>query len=72
SGKHSLVIPLLTRSIERETEVIKDTVPPTNYGSTKDVQPPVVQDQPHVPNFEPVSAPDPNMKSQIPIPSRTK
>nr|GEY01854.1 reverse transcriptase domain-containing protein [Tanacetum cinerariifolium] len=26
--------------VERETEVIKDTVPPTNNGSTKDVQPP--------------------------------
>ncbi|GJZ54183.1 reverse transcriptase domain-containing protein, partial [Tanacetum coccineum] len=32
--------------VERETEVIKDTVPPTNNGSTKDVQPPVVQVQP--------------------------
>ncbi|GJR47696.1 reverse transcriptase domain-containing protein [Tanacetum coccineum] len=29
--------------VERETEVTKDTVPPTNNGSTKDVQPPVVQ-----------------------------
>nr|GEX19623.1 reverse transcriptase domain-containing protein [Tanacetum cinerariifolium] len=28
--------------VERETEVTKDTVPPTNNGSTKDVQPPVV------------------------------
>nr|GFA66986.1 reverse transcriptase domain-containing protein [Tanacetum cinerariifolium] len=28
--------------VERETEVIKDTVPPTNNGSTKDVQPLVV------------------------------
>ncbi|GKA55979.1 hypothetical protein Tco_0755051 [Tanacetum coccineum] len=33
--------------VERETEVTKDTVPPTKYESTKDVQPPVVQDQPH-------------------------
>ncbi|GJY58993.1 hypothetical protein Tco_0458885 [Tanacetum coccineum] len=33
--------------VERETEVTKDTVPPTNNGSTKDVQPPVVQVQPH-------------------------
>ncbi|GJW39133.1 hypothetical protein Tco_0064978 [Tanacetum coccineum] len=32
--------------VERETEVTKDTVPPTNNGSTKDVQPPVVQVQP--------------------------
>nr|GEX13909.1 reverse transcriptase domain-containing protein [Tanacetum cinerariifolium] len=27
--------------VERETEVTKDTVPPTNNGSTKDVQPPM-------------------------------
>ncbi|GJZ21017.1 reverse transcriptase domain-containing protein [Tanacetum coccineum] len=32
--------------VERETEVTKDTVPPTNNGSTKDVQPPIVQVQP--------------------------
>ncbi|GJT85966.1 hypothetical protein Tco_1067683 [Tanacetum coccineum] len=32
--------------VERETEVTKDTVPPTNNGSTKDVQPLVVQVQP--------------------------
>ncbi|GJW05299.1 hypothetical protein Tco_1564155 [Tanacetum coccineum] len=29
--------------VERETEVTKDTMPPTNNGSTKDVQSPVVQ-----------------------------
>nr|GEW57616.1 hypothetical protein [Tanacetum cinerariifolium] len=29
--------------VERETEVTKDTVPPTNNRRTKDVQPPVVQ-----------------------------
>ncbi|GJT29497.1 hypothetical protein Tco_0909772 [Tanacetum coccineum] len=40
--------------VERETEVTKDTVPPTNNGSTKDVQPLVVQDKPQVPNSEPV------------------
>ncbi|GKF23010.1 hypothetical protein Tco_0075332, partial [Tanacetum coccineum] len=60
--------------LERETEVTKDTVPPTNNGSTKDVQPSVVQIQPHVPNFEPVVAPVnalmPNQKSSIPYPSR--
>ncbi|GKF53742.1 hypothetical protein Tco_0160652 [Tanacetum coccineum] len=28
--------------VERETEVTKDTVPPTNNESTEDVQPPVV------------------------------
>ncbi|GJZ22543.1 hypothetical protein Tco_0559582 [Tanacetum coccineum] len=31
--------------VEHKTEVTKDTVPPTNNGSTKDVQPPVVQVQ---------------------------
>ncbi|GJT32574.1 reverse transcriptase domain-containing protein [Tanacetum coccineum] len=60
--------------VERETEVTKDTVLPTNNGSTKDVQPSVVQDQPQVPNSEPVvapvSAPMPNLKSSIPYPSR--
>ncbi|GJT16446.1 hypothetical protein Tco_0875152 [Tanacetum coccineum] len=45
--------------VEHETEVTKDTVPPTNNGSTKDVQPPVVQVQPHVPNSEPVVTPIP-------------
>ncbi|GJR63417.1 reverse transcriptase domain-containing protein [Tanacetum coccineum] len=60
--------------VERETEVTKDMVPPTNNGSTKDVQPPVVQVQPHVPNSKPVvapvSAPMPNLKPSIPYPSR--
>ncbi|GJU26635.1 reverse transcriptase domain-containing protein, partial [Tanacetum coccineum] len=60
--------------VERETEVKKDMVPPTNNGSTKDVQPLVVQVQPQVPNFEPVvapiSAPMPNPKPSIPYPSR--
>ncbi|GJW29936.1 reverse transcriptase domain-containing protein [Tanacetum coccineum] len=63
-----------SKVVERETEVTKDTVPPTNNGSTKDVQPPVVQVQPHVPNSEPVvapvSAPMPNPKPSIPYPSR--
>ncbi|GJX54412.1 reverse transcriptase domain-containing protein [Tanacetum coccineum] len=58
------------KAVERETKVTKDTVPPTNNGSTKDVQPPVVQDQPHVPNSEPVVAPVPNLKPTIPYPSR--
>ncbi|GKB88181.1 hypothetical protein Tco_0960453 [Tanacetum coccineum] len=59
--------------VERETEVTKDMVPPTNNGSTEDVQPPVVQVQPQVPNSEPVvapiSAPNPNPKPSIPYPS---
>ncbi|GJR42419.1 reverse transcriptase domain-containing protein [Tanacetum coccineum] len=62
---HSLVIPLLTR---------RNTVPPTNNGSTKDVQPPVVQVQPQMTNSEPVvtpvSAPMPNLKPSIPYPLR--
>ncbi|GKE93499.1 hypothetical protein Tco_1574594 [Tanacetum coccineum] len=55
-------------------KVIKDTVTPTNNGSTKYVQPPVVQVQPQVPNSEPVvapvCAPMPNPKPSIPYPSR--
>ncbi|GKD25368.1 hypothetical protein Tco_1231582 [Tanacetum coccineum] len=62
----------LPKVVERETEVTKDTVPPINNGSTKHVQPPVVQLQ--VPNSKPVvipvSAPMPNPKSSIPYPSR--
>ncbi|GKB65187.1 hypothetical protein Tco_0921373 [Tanacetum coccineum] len=60
--------------VELETEVTKDTVPPTNNRSTKDVQPLVVQVQPQVPNSEPVvapvSAPMPNLEPSIPYPSR--
>ncbi|GKE71384.1 reverse transcriptase domain-containing protein, partial [Tanacetum coccineum] len=60
--------------VEREPEVTKDTVPPTNNESTKDVQHPVVQVQSQVPNYEPVVAPVsaliPNLKSSIPYPSR--
>ncbi|GKF40395.1 hypothetical protein Tco_0120456, partial [Tanacetum coccineum] len=60
--------------VERETKVTKETVPPTNNESTKDIQPPVVQVQPHVPNYEPVVAPvsaqKPNLKPSIPYPSR--
>nr|GEX31313.1 reverse transcriptase domain-containing protein [Tanacetum cinerariifolium] len=43
--------------VERETKVTKDTVPPTNNGSTKDVQPLVVQVETQIPNSEPVVAP---------------
>nr|GFA50353.1 hypothetical protein [Tanacetum cinerariifolium] len=46
-----------TLLVERETEVTKDTVPPTNNGSTKDVQPPVVQTETPILNSEPVVAP---------------
>ncbi|GJY60091.1 reverse transcriptase domain-containing protein [Tanacetum coccineum] len=64
----------LPKVVERETEVTKDTVPPTNNGSTEDVQPLVVQVETHVPIFEPVVAPvsalKPNPKPSIPYPSR--
>ncbi|GJS85356.1 hypothetical protein Tco_0751897 [Tanacetum coccineum] len=60
--------------VKHETEVTKDTVPPTNNRCTKDVQPHVVQVQPQVPNSEPVvalvSASKPNPKPSIPYPSR--
>nr|GEU65596.1 reverse transcriptase domain-containing protein [Tanacetum cinerariifolium] len=68
--------------VERETEVTKDMVPPTNNISNKDVQPSVVQVETQVPNFEPVVAPvvepveapvsalKPNPKPSIPYPSR--
>nr|GEX28187.1 hypothetical protein [Tanacetum cinerariifolium] len=68
--------------VERETEVTKDTVPPTNNESTKDVQPLVVQVETPVLNYEsivapvaepvvaPVSDPKPNPKPSIPYPSR--
>nr|GEV57557.1 reverse transcriptase domain-containing protein [Tanacetum cinerariifolium] len=68
--------------VERETEATKDTVPPTNNGSTKDVQPLVVQTESPILNFKPVitpviepiavlvSAPKPNQKLSIPYPSR--
>nr|GEX14954.1 reverse transcriptase domain-containing protein [Tanacetum cinerariifolium] len=73
----------LPQVVERETEVTKDTVPPTNNGSTKDVQPPVVQIETPNPNYKPVvapiiepvvapvSAPKPNQKPSIP-PGRSR
>nr|GEX45326.1 reverse transcriptase domain-containing protein [Tanacetum cinerariifolium] len=66
--------------VERKTEVTKDTVPPTNKESTKDVQPLVVQIETLILNSEPVvapiikpvatpgSAPKPNLKPSIPYP----
>ncbi|GJZ44092.1 hypothetical protein Tco_0591347 [Tanacetum coccineum] len=60
--------------VERETEVTKDTVPPTNNRSTENVQPLVVHVENHVPIFEPVvdpvSAPMPNLKPSISYPSK--
>nr|GEV21658.1 reverse transcriptase domain-containing protein [Tanacetum cinerariifolium] len=43
--------------VEHENKVTKDTVPPTNNRSTKDVQPLVVQIKTQVPNSKPVVAP---------------
>ncbi|GJX13838.1 reverse transcriptase domain-containing protein [Tanacetum coccineum] len=64
----------LPKVVENEPEMTKDTMPPTNNGSTKDVQLLVVQFQPQVPNSKPVvapvSAPMPNLKPSIPYPSR--
>nr|GEU56252.1 reverse transcriptase domain-containing protein [Tanacetum cinerariifolium] len=68
--------------VERETEATKDTMHPTNNGSTKDVQPLVVQTETPILNSEPVVAPiiepvvasvsasKPNQKPLIPYPSR--
>nr|GEV23147.1 hypothetical protein [Tanacetum cinerariifolium] len=68
--------------VKHETEATKDTVHPTNNGSTKDVQPLVVQTESlilnskpvvaHIiePDVAPVSAPKPNQRPLIPYPSR--
>ncbi|GKG08311.1 hypothetical protein Tco_0334143 [Tanacetum coccineum] len=56
--------------VERETEVIKDTMPPTNNGSTEDVQPPVVPVVHHESISEPINALVSNQKTSIPFPSR--
>ncbi|GJS83476.1 reverse transcriptase domain-containing protein [Tanacetum coccineum] len=60
--------------VEREPEVTKDTMPPTNNGSTEDIPPPVVPIFHHEsisePANAPVSASRPNQKASIPFPSR--
>nr|GEX31758.1 reverse transcriptase domain-containing protein [Tanacetum cinerariifolium] len=66
----------LPKVVEDEPEATKDTVNPTNNGSTKDVQPLVVQNETPVtsliyePVIAPVSAPKPSPKSLIPYPSK--
>nr|GEU55319.1 reverse transcriptase domain-containing protein [Tanacetum cinerariifolium] len=45
-----------SKIVEREIEVIKETMPPTNNRSTKDIQPPVVQVEIQVPNSKPFVA----------------
>ncbi|GJW13407.1 hypothetical protein Tco_0017540 [Tanacetum coccineum] len=60
------------KAVNHDAEVTKDTMPPANNGSTKDVQPPVVQIQSRNPNPEPNVAPvvTPVPKASIPFPSR--
>nr|GFD11304.1 reverse transcriptase domain-containing protein [Tanacetum cinerariifolium] len=72
----------LPKVVENEPEATKDTVNPTNNGSTKDVQPLAVQSESPVltsnpvtyliyePAIAPVSASNPNPKSSITYPSR--
>ncbi|GJZ18986.1 reverse transcriptase domain-containing protein [Tanacetum coccineum] len=70
----AIKLKLLDSSLEREPEVTKDTMPPTNNGSTEDVQPPVVPVVHYESISEPVNAPVsasmPNQKESIPFPSR--
>ncbi|GJT42635.1 reverse transcriptase domain-containing protein [Tanacetum coccineum] len=60
--------------MNRDTEVTKDTMLPTNIGSIEDIQPPVVRVQSQnlisEPDVDPVSAPMPNQRTSIPFPSR--
>nr|GEV73567.1 putative pol polyprotein [Tanacetum cinerariifolium] len=68
--------------VERETEATKDTLHPTNNGSTEDVQPPVVLTESLILNYEPVNSPinepvaspvsasKPNQRPSISYPSR--
>nr|GEV13105.1 reverse transcriptase domain-containing protein [Tanacetum cinerariifolium] len=79
-----LTIPTTSSSpvVEPETEATKDTMHPTNNGSTKDVQPlvfltesPILTSEPInsliiEPVASPVSAPNPNLRPSIPYPSR--
>ncbi|GJT16555.1 ribonuclease H-like domain-containing protein [Tanacetum coccineum] len=64
------------KTVNHDTEVTKDTMPPANNGSTENVQPPVVQIQSRNPVLEPivapVVAPVPNTKPTVslPYPSR--
>nr|GFB48298.1 reverse transcriptase domain-containing protein [Tanacetum cinerariifolium] len=69
----------LSNVVENKPEATKDTVTPPNNGSTKYVQPPVVQNETPVIQISkhvaehviaPVSAPKPNPKSLISYPSR--
>nr|GEY73928.1 reverse transcriptase domain-containing protein [Tanacetum cinerariifolium] len=64
SGSRTLPGPMIPTTfsslppiVERETKATKDTVHPTNNGSTEDVQPPVLQTESLILNFKPVVAP---------------
>nr|GFA94853.1 hypothetical protein [Tanacetum cinerariifolium] len=73
---------ILPKVVENKPEATKDIVHPTNNGSTKDVQPLVVQSESPIltsepvnspiiePVTSPVSAPRPNQIPSIPYPSR--
>nr|GEX56889.1 hypothetical protein [Tanacetum cinerariifolium] len=70
------------KAITTRSEATKDTVDPTNNGSTEDVQPQIVQSEYLILNSEPVTSPisepaiapvsasKPNPKASIPYPSR--
>nr|GEV51562.1 reverse transcriptase domain-containing protein [Tanacetum cinerariifolium] len=72
----------LPKVVENEPEATKNIVHPTNNGSTKDVQPPIVQSKSLILTFEPVNSPiiepvnspvsasRPNQRPSIPYPSR--
>nr|GEW83024.1 reverse transcriptase domain-containing protein [Tanacetum cinerariifolium] len=72
----------LPKVVENEPEETKDTMHPTNNGSTEDVQPKVVQSKYLIFTFEPVNSPTiesvnspvsalrPNLRPSIPYPSR--
>nr|GEV92656.1 reverse transcriptase domain-containing protein [Tanacetum cinerariifolium] len=64
----------LPKVVENEPKVTKDTVHPTNNGSTEDVQPLVFQSKSPILTSEPVNFPvialRPNLRPSIPYPSR--
>nr|GEY70206.1 retrovirus-related Pol polyprotein from transposon 17.6 [Tanacetum cinerariifolium] len=82
SGNTVTILKEDLKVVERETEASKDMMHPTNNGSTKDVQPLVVQSESPILNSEPVnfqinkpvaslvSAPRPNQRPSILYPSR--
>ncbi|GKF44842.1 hypothetical protein Tco_0131394, partial [Tanacetum coccineum] len=66
----SIPITSSPKVVERDTEVTKDTMLPTNNGSTENVQPPVVPVVHYESISEPVNASVSNQKTSIPFPSR--